>query len=145
MVHSDDTDHSGDEVGVSENSDHAAAVKAAYGRDQLRQIERMIDAEDSDLYDVLAYIAFALAPLTRQQRADASQRFISAQYEPKLQAFLNFVLAQYIKEGVGELDRTNLPHLLALKYRAINDAAAELGGVARIRDAFIGFQRSLYC
>ena len=120
-------------------------AEKGYGRDQLREIERMIDAEDSDLYDVLAYIAFALAPLTRQQRADASQRFISAQYEPKLQAFLNFVLAQYIKEGVGELDRTNLPHLLELKYRAINDAAAELGGVASIREAFIGFQRSLYC
>ena len=120
-------------------------AEKGYGRDQLREIERMIDAEDSDLYDVLAYIAFALAPLTRQQRADASQPFISTQYEPKLQAFLNFVLAQYVKEGVGELDRTNLPNLLELKYRAINDAAAELGGVASIRDAFIGFQRSLYC
>ena len=120
-------------------------AEKGYGRDQLREIERMIDAEDSDLYDVLAYIAFALAPLTRRQRADASQPFISAQYEPKLQAFLKFVLAQYVKEGVGELDRTNLPHLLELKYRAINDAAAELGGVASIRDAFIGFQRSLYC
>jgi type I restriction enzyme R subunit len=82
--------------------------------------------------------------VTRRQRAEASKPFISAQYEPRLQAFLNFVLAQYVKEGVGELDRTNLPHLLELKYRAINDAAAELGGVARIRDAFIGFQRSLY-
>jgi type I restriction enzyme R subunit len=120
-------------------------AEKGYGRAQLREIERMIDAENSDLYDVLAYIAFALAPLTRQQRADASKPFISVQYEPKLQAFLNFVLAQYVKEGVGELDRTNLPHLLELKYRAINDAAVELGGVASIRDAFIGFQRSLYC
>jgi type I restriction enzyme R subunit len=120
-------------------------AEKGYGRNQLREIERMIDAENSDLCDVLAYIAFALAPLTRQQRANASQPFISAQYEPKLQAFLNFVLAQYVKEGVGELDRTNLPHLLELKYRAINDAAAELGGVASIRDAFIGFQQALYC
>ena len=120
-------------------------AEKGYGREQLREIERMIGAEDSDLYDVLAYIAFALAPLTRQQRADASKPFISAQYEPKLQAFLDFVLAQYVKEGVGELDRANLPHLLELRYRAINDAAAELGGVASIRDAFIGFQQSLYC
>ena len=120
-------------------------AEKGYGRDQLREIERMIDAEDSDLYDVLAYIAFALAPLTRQQRADASQPFISARYEPKLRAFLDFVLAQYVKEGVEELDRTNLPRLLELKYRAINDAAIALGGVASIRDAFLGFQRSLYC
>jgi type I restriction enzyme, R subunit len=33
-----------------------------YGDEQLSEIKRMIDAEKSDLYDVLAYIAFALPP-----------------------------------------------------------------------------------
>src|SRR5580658_7897224 len=100
----------------------------------------MIDAEKSDLYDVLAYIAFALSPITRQQRADASRPFIAAGYEPKLQAFLDFVLSQYIKEGVEELDQAKLPHLLELRYRAVTDAASDLGGVVKIRDAFVGFQ-----
>jgi type I restriction enzyme R subunit len=59
-------------------------------------------------------------------------------------AFLDFVLCQYVKEGVGELDQAKLPHLLELKYRAVSDAAAQLGGVAQIRDAFVGFQRHLY-
>ena len=104
----------------------------------------MIDAENSDLFDVLAYIAFALAPLTRQERADASRPFIASQYDPKLQAFLGFVLAQYVQEGVGELDQAKLPHLLELRYRAISDAAKELGGVAKIREAFVGFQARLY-
>ena len=38
---------------------------------------------------------------------------IFAHYEPKLQAFLDFVLAQYIKQGVEELDQEKLtfPHL----------------------------------
>lgn len=62
----------------------------------------MIDAEKSDLYDVLAYIAFALAPITREERADGSRPFIASHYDPKLQAFLGFVLSQYVKEGVGE-------------------------------------------
>ena len=115
-----------------------------YGSEQLREIERMIDAEKSDLYDVLAYIAFALSPITRQERADASRPFITAQYDPKLQAFLDFVLSQYVKEGVGELDQAKLPHLLELRYRAVSDAAAELGGVANIRAAFVGFQQLLY-
>jgi type I restriction enzyme R subunit len=48
------------------------------------------------------------------------------------------------KEGVGELDQAKLPHLLELKYRAVSDAATQLGGVAQIRDAFIGFQRHVY-
>ncbi len=119
-------------------------AEKGYGREQLREIERMIDAEKSDLYDVLAYIAFALAPITRQERADASRPFISAQYGPKLQAFLDFVLSQYVSEGVGELDEAKLPHLLELRYRAISDAASELGGVTKIREAFVGFQEHLY-
>ncbi len=119
-------------------------AEKGYGREQLREIERMIDAEKSDLYDVLAYIAFALAPITRQERADASRPFISAQYGPKLQAFLDFVLSQYVSEGVGELDQAKLPHLLELKYRAVSDAALALGGVAKIREAFVGFQAHLY-
>ncbi len=119
-------------------------AEKGYGREQLREIERMIDAENSDLYDVLAYIAFALSPITRQARADASRPFITTSYDLKLQAFLDFVLSQYVSEGVGELDQSKLPHLLELKYRAVSDAAAELGGVAKIREAFVGFQAHLY-
>ncbi len=115
-----------------------------YGREQLREIERMIDAEKSDLYDVLAYIAFAQSPITRQERADASRPFITAQYDAKLQAFLDFVLSQYVREGVGELDEVKLPQLLELKYKAVRDAAMELGGIPNIRSAFVGFQRHLY-
>ena len=81
---------------------------------------------------------------TRQERADARKVNIFSHYDAKLQAFLDFVLSQYVKEGVGELDQAKLPHLLELRYRAISDAAAELGGVARIRDAFVGFQAHLY-
>ncbi len=119
-------------------------AEKGYGREQLREIERMIDAEKSDLYDVLAYVAFALSPITRQERADASRPVMAARYDPKLQAFLDFVLSQYVSEGVGELDQAKLPHLLELKYRAVSDAAAELGGVAKIREAFVGFQPHLY-
>jgi type I restriction enzyme, R subunit len=53
----------------------------------------LIDAEKSDLYDVLAYIAFALSPLTRQERADASRPLIASHYDAKLQLFLDFVLS----------------------------------------------------
>jgi type I restriction enzyme R subunit len=119
-------------------------AEKGFGGEQLREIERMIDAEKSDLYDVLAYIAFASAPITREARAEASRPFISARYDAKLQTFLDFVLAQYVKEGVGELDADKLPRLLELKYRAVADAAAELGAVASIRAAFVGFQQHLY-
>lgn len=115
-----------------------------YGAEQLAEIRRMIAAEKSDIFDVLAYIAFALAPITREARVAARRPHIVPHYDEKLQAFLDFVLAQYVSEGVGELDQAKLPQLLALKYHAVGDAAEALGGVPRIRDAFVGFQRHLY-
>jgi len=42
-----------------------------YGDGQLDEIRHMIDAEKSDLFDVLAYIAFALSPITREERVVA--------------------------------------------------------------------------
>jgi len=99
----------------------------------------MIDAEKSDVFDVLAYIAFARAPITRAQRAP-----LVANYDPKLAAFVDFVLAQYVAQGEDELDRDKLGSLLALKYHTVSDAADELGGVDAIRSTFIGFQPQLF-
>ena len=119
-------------------------AEKGFGGEQLREIEKLINAEKSDLYDVLAYIAFAAAPITRAERVAAHRGAIFNGHDDKLAAFLDFVLGQYVKEGVGELDRAKLPDLLDLKYRSTNDAARELGGVARISAAFVGFQKHLY-
>ena len=54
------------------------------------------------------------------------------------------MLEQYVKAGVGELDRAKLPQLLELKYHNVRDAIAELGSVSAIGDVFIGFQQYLY-
>jgi type I restriction enzyme, R subunit len=104
----------------------------------------MINAEKSDVFDVLAYIAFALSPITRSERVETRKSNIFARYDPKLQAFLDFVLAQYVNQGVGELDQDKLGDLLQLKYRSVPDAIDQLGEVPTIRDTFIGFQQYLY-
>lgn len=115
-----------------------------YGAGELDAIRQMIDAEKSDLYDVLAYIAFALAPVTREERVSTRKPKIMAHYDDKLQAFLDFVLAEYVKEGVQELDQEQLPELLELKYHNVHDASVALGGIERIKSVFVGFQRFLY-
>ena len=119
-------------------------AERGYGGEQLAEVSRMIDAENSDLYDVLAYIAFAAAPISRRERVDARRQLIFAHYADRQQAFLDFVLDHYVRQGVGELDPAKLPHLLELKYHAVRDAVAELGSVAQIREVFIGFQEHLY-
>jgi type I restriction enzyme, R subunit len=104
----------------------------------------MINAEKSDLFDVLAYIAFAMPPITRSDRVESRRSNILGGHDAKLQAFLEFVLGQYVKQGVGELDQEKLGSLIALKYHTVNEAAEQLGGVPKIRESFVGFQRHLY-
>ena len=115
-----------------------------YGAPQVAEIKSMIDAENSDIFDVLAYVAFTQAPKTRQERADAGKSRIAGEYDDKLRAFLDFVLAQYVSQGVEELAQEKLGPLIALKYGSTTEAASTLGGAAAIRDAFVGFQRHLY-
>lgn len=106
----------------------------------------MIEAENSDLYDVLAHVAYAREPHTREERASYAQVAISANFSTKQQAFLAFVLAQYVKVGVEEeLDQEKLSPLLKLKYNnAIADAIADLGPPDEIGASFSNFQRYLY-
>jgi type I restriction enzyme R subunit len=115
-----------------------------FDRTQLAEIQRALAAEQSDLYDVLAYIAFALPRATRQERADRARPSIQATFPEKQQAFLDFVLSQYVTEGVEELDQDKLSPLLILRYNAISDAILELGAPPEIRDMFVGFQQYLY-
>ncbi|WP_243320274.1 type I restriction endonuclease subunit R [Geothrix sp. SG200] len=116
-----------------------------YGRDTMAEMQRIIEAENCDLFDVLAYVAFALHPRTREARADRAKVLIHDNYSDRQRAFLEFVLAQYVKQGVDELDQEKLSPLLKLKYHnAISDAVADLGSVEEIREAFTGFQRYLY-
>jgi type I restriction enzyme, R subunit len=123
----------------------AGLADKGFSREQLREMQKVIDAEKSDLYDVLAYVAFASTPISREDRADKAMVAISSRFEPKQQAFLNFVLSQYVKVGVEELDQEKLTPLLRLKYHdAISDAIAELGEPQKILGAFTSFQKFLY-
>ena len=116
-----------------------------FGHDQMTEMRRIIDAERSDLFDVLAYVAYALPTLTREERAGIAKVEISAHFDTKQQAFLDFVLAHYVSEGVQELDQEKLKPLLRLKYNnSIADAIADLGRPEEIGQVFAGFQQYLY-
>jgi type I restriction enzyme R subunit len=119
-------------------------AEKGFGEEQLAEAKLMIDAENSDVFDVLAYIAFTLAPISRKERVELHRENIFTKYNYKQQEFLDFVLSQYVKEGVGELAQEKLPTLLEVKYNVLSDAAASLGSIPEIRDVFIGFQRYLY-
>ena len=116
-----------------------------FGPEQMREMQKIIDAENSDLFDVLAHVAYALAPLTREQRASQARVEISTHFNDRQQAFLDFVLSHYVAVGVEELDREKLTPLLRLKYHdSIADAVKDLGEPDQIGRVFSDFQRYLY-
>lgn len=117
---------------------------SGYGVDELTSLQKLIDAEKSDLFDVLSYISFAIAPIEREERANTSKGTAFKTLDADQKEFLEFVLSKYIENGYEELDEEKLPVLLNLKYQAIADAVRILGGVERIRDTFLGFQKVLY-
>jgi type I restriction enzyme R subunit len=119
-------------------------AEKGFGHEWLAEIGRLINAEKSDVFDVLAYVAYAMAPMTRAERVEAHKSDIFRRYDGKLQAFLDFVLAQYVSQGVEELDPAKLPSLLELKYDTIDDALAQLGAASAISQNFIEFQQYLY-
>ena len=75
-----------------------------FGKEPLAEMQKVIEAQSSDLFDVLAYVAFALAPQTRAERAAMAKTEVHQKFTDRQQAFVDFVLAQYVKEGVEELD-----------------------------------------
>ena len=122
-----------------------ALGEKGFGRDQLAEMQKIIDAEKSDLFDVLAHVAYAMSPLTREERATKAKAVISTRLNSKQQTFLDFVLSHYVAVGVDELDQEKLIPLLRLKYHnAIADAVADLGKPEEIGKVFSGFQKFLY-
>lgn len=116
-----------------------------FDANSLDAVGKMIDAEQSDLFDVLAYVAYNRPPITRSARVESHRSQIFHEYQDfNAREFLDFVLGHYVKEGVGVLDDGKLQDLITLKYGSASDAVAELGQPALIRETFIGFQKHLY-
>ncbi len=118
---------------------------AGYPKDDLMLLQKLVDMEKSDLYDVLEYVFNGdYIAMTREARAKAAEATIFALLNDKQREFITFVLNKYIETGVDELDQEKLPILLTNKYHSLEDAKEILGDVANISRLFIEFQQHLY-
>ncbi|WP_020560612.1 EcoAI/FtnUII family type I restriction enzme subunit R [Thiofilum flexile] len=115
-----------------------------YSLEQLKLIAQAINATNSDLFDVLAHIAFSLPTKSREQRVAERKAAISRGYNYQQRDFINFVLSHYIDEGVGELADDKLKTFIELKYQGVRDMPDELGKVAGVRQLFLDVQQRLY-
>jgi len=118
---------------------------AGYDRDALLNLQKLINAEKSDLFDVLEYVFNSdIKPITRLERVAAAQSNIFALLDAKQKDFIEFVLTKYIETGVEELDQEKLPILLTTKYQSFTDAQTVLGDLTNVKNLFINFQKYLY-
>jgi type I restriction enzyme R subunit len=119
-------------------------LQMGYDADKLDGMRRLIDAPDSDLFDVLAYVRFSYAPKTREERADAVEAGGLKTVNGEMRDFLLGILEAYSKHGETELALDKLGAFLNARYGTIADAKEKLGDVAEIKKAFVDVQRELY-
>ena len=112
--------------------------------DDLRKLQELINAKNSDLFDVLEYIAYAKKPVTRELRVDTNRSNILNLLNQSQREFVEYVLRNYVAVGVDELDISKLSTVLTAKYGSINAARENLGTVEEIKEIFIDFQKNLY-
>jgi type I restriction enzyme R subunit len=119
--------------------------EAGYGKEELKVLQQLINAEKSDLFDVLEYVFNSdIKPISRESRVAAAQATIFALLNEKQREFIEFVLVKYIETGVEELDQEKLPFLLTSKYQSFEDASLMLGDLTKVKDLFLEFQKHLY-
>lgn len=119
--------------------------KAGIGKAELKIVQNLINADNSDLFDVLEFLFNTdIKPITREARVAAAQATIFALLNDKQKEFIAFVLKKYIESGVEELDQEKLPFLLNSKYQSLPDAGKALGDLVKVRELFIDFQKYLY-
>jgi type I restriction enzyme R subunit len=119
--------------------------EAGFSRDKLKTLQQLVDAENSDLFDVLEYVFTGdTKPIPRKMRVAQSQENILENLTEPQRQFIQFVLDKYIQSGFEELDQSKLPILLQNKFHTIEDGLQLLGSEDTITELFIGFQKYLY-
>jgi len=115
-----------------------------FSKPDLKQIQTLIEAEDSDIFDVLEHIAYSKKPIPRTVRVTNAENKIHKNLNDKQKEFIDFVLSKYVEGGVDELDINRLSDLIELKYKTIHDGQKVLGDTDSIKNTFIEFQKHLY-
>ena len=116
----------------------------SYDADSLEDVRRLVDAPNSDLYDVLSYIPITKPPKTREDRAEeARQGSPMVTAGSNMKELLMNVLESY--EDLGENDLTNkkFTHFLTAKYGSVSEAKSKIGKIQNFKDAYLGVQAAL--
>lgn len=114
----------------------------------IEEIGRLINSNDADVYDILEYIAFNSTnlsrPISKKERVEKTTTKLLENLNDDQTAFIEFLIARYLDEGVESINESNLATLLNLKYKSIAKAEEVLGEISSIKNLFLNFQINLY-
>ena len=115
-----------------------------YDRGRLNDVRQLIDAPDSDLFDVLGYVLYANPPRTRRERADEVRQSGLDQADHELRKLLLGILQAYETDGEEELATSKLESFLISRYGSVLDGQKTFGNLSAVRTAFGRMQLCLY-
>jgi type I restriction enzyme R subunit len=115
-----------------------------YDQDRLDDIRRLVDAPNSDLFDVLSYVLFTNPPQTRRDRADSVRTSGITAASDDMKSLLLAILSAYEERGESELATKKLGTFLTARYGSVSEGKNKLGGLSAIKEAFISMQSNLY-
>ncbi len=112
--------------------------------DDLKKLQELINAKNSDIFDVLEYIAYSKKPVSRKLRVETNKSKILNLLNENESEFVEYILRNYIDVGEDELDVSKLSTVIRAKYGSISAAQEKLGTAQNIQKTFIDFQQYLY-
>jgi len=115
-----------------------------YDEDCLEDIRQLVDATQSDLFDVLSYVLFTNPPKTRQDRAQRLRDSRMNGFQGEMAELLQIILIAYEAKGESELATKKLGQFLTARYGSVGESKGKLGALATVRDASRRMQVSLY-
>ena len=117
---------------------------SGYDEDRLEDIRQLVDATQSDLFDVLSYVLFTNPPKTRQDRAQSLRDSRMNGFHGEMAELLMIILKAYEAKGESELATKKLGQFLTARYGSVGESKSKLGELATVRDAFRLMQVALY-
>ena len=115
-----------------------------YDRGRLNDIRQLVDAPDSDLFDVLGYVLYANPPRTREERADDVRQGGLEQADAELRELLLGILQAYETHGESELATAKLQSFMIGRYGSVGEGKGRLGELPAVQTAFRQMQVRLY-
>lgn len=114
---------------------------------QLNDLKLIFEAENSDIYDVLAHLSFNMDIKSRNERVIAVENsdFIEKYHNEKAKQFIEFILDRYRIDGVKELDDDKLGKLVDLSgLGTIREVASNFGGIPQMGNEYLELQKEIY-